>query len=242
MIVGVVGVGKARGVTTVATGLATALGETFGNSVIVEADPSGGDLAAWRGLSLDDGGVLRFASEVGSSRDFDGEGELADRVESSVVRVGSGPGCAVMALGVGGSALSGQVEAMWEGRSELLEWPGVVVVDLGRWGSRLCSDMWSSMSMGVVVAAGDVAGLRRARLGVDVAPMLNAFPTVRIVNGSAWDLDEINRSSGIDFDMALSWEVRTAERIRLGDWKAARRRHLGRQFLDMARAMVEARA
>ena len=241
MIVGVVGVGKARGVTTVATGLALAFAQTVGNAVVVEADPSGGDIMAWRGLKLDDGGVLKFASHVGASRDRHLTDEPAvNLLEMNVLRGEEFPQCAVLPLGVGGAPLLTQVEAMWtiDGRDELAKWPGVVVVDLGRWGSRLTADIWSTIDMGVVVCAGDVAGLQRARLASEAAPMLNRVPTVKLVNGSAWQLEEIRRSCGIDFDVALAWDVRTAERIRLGDWKGARKRLLARQLVDLARSMV----
>lgn len=241
MIIGVVGVGKARGVTTVAIGLATACGQTVGNAVIVEADPTGGDIMAWRGLKLDEGGVLKFASHVGASRDR----EVMDQpplnlVEMNVLRGRAFPQCAVLPLGVGGAPLATQVEAMWavDGREELAKWPGVVVVDLGRWGSRLTSDIWSTIDMGVVVCAGDVAGLQRARLLSEVTPMVNQVPTVKLVNGSAWDLPEIRRSSGIDFDAVLAWDVRAAEKIRVGDWKGARKRLLARQLVELARTMV----
>gem|GEM_PF-5373112 len=106
---------------------------------------------------------------------------------------------------------------MWTtgGRDELAQWPGVVVVDLGRWGSRLAADIWATVDMGVAVCAGDVAGLQRARIAADVAPMLNPFPTVKVVNGSVWEIEEIRRSTGIDFDAALAWDTRTAEKIRV---------------------------
>lgn len=241
MIIGVVGVGKARGVTTVAIGLATAFGQTVGNAVIVEADPTGGDIMAWRGLKLDDGGVLKFASHVGASRDREVMDEApVNLVEMNVLRGDEFPQCAVLPLGVGGAPLVTQVEAMWtaHGREELVRWPGVVVVDLGRWGSRLTAEIWSMIDMGVVVCAGDVAGLQRARLVSESAPMVNPIPTVKVVNGSAWELEEIRRSTGIDFDAALAWDVRAAEKIRVGDWKGARKRLLARQLVDLARSMV----
>jgi len=122
MIIGVTGVGKARGVTTVATGLATAFGQTVGNSVVVEADPTGGDLAAWRGLRLDDAGVLKFASQVGAARDREvAAEEQANLVESNVMRAAALPRCSVATVcGAGARCWRGTVGSA--GRSNVDYW------------------------------------------------------------------------------------------------------------------------
>lgn len=243
MIVGVVGVGKARGVTTVATGLGCAFGTLCGNALVVEADSTGGDLASWRGLKEHKevrGGVLNFASEIGASRDAT---IALDRSENLLGahswRHPASTECAVMPLGVGGTPLAGQIEAMWtDGRDALASWAGVVVMDFGRWGAPLTAQIWSELDAGVVVCSGDVGGLRRAMLAATSPPMINSFPTTCVVNGSAWDLEEVKRSTSLDIEAVLDWDARCAERIRLGDWKAARKRLLARQLVQLASAIA----
>ena len=245
MIVGVVGVGKARGVTTVATGLGCAFGSVCRNALLVEADSAGGDLAAWRGLSEQRevrGGVLNFASEISASRDAVVALERTENlIDAHAWRHPSSVECAVMPLGVGGAPLAGQIEAMWsDGRGELAAWPGVVVMDFGRWGPSLTSRIWNELDAGVVVCSGDVGGLRRAMLAATAPPMANGFPTVLIVNGSAWALEEIRRSTNLDIEAVLDWDTRCAERIRLGEWKAVRKRLLARQLVQLASALAAA--
>lgn len=236
MLVGIAGVGKAIGVTTVAAGVAAGIAHVEGRSLLIEADATGGDLGALRDLPLaGDGarGVLGFAAAAGAAglRAEDGtDPELVDTHTWTNEFGGS-----LMPLGVGGPGLVGQVETMWrDGRDDLARWGGAVVVDFGRWSENLVR-FWRGLDAAIVVCRGDLAGLERARLVAGSAPVTNPWPTALVVNGSAWSQDHIVASTGLDIATVLAWDSRCAEAVRADRWsRQVARRSLGQQFIGLA--------
>ncbi len=229
MIIGVTNAAKATGATTVALGLAAAAAADGVASLVIEADVSGGDVAYWRMLKADEAGVLGFAAAAGADTDLDTT--IGQHVWSSP----GTPGCSVMPLEAGGIGIQGQVAALWQdGRSVLERWPGLVVLDLGRFEGATCRGIWSELDAGVVLCPGSLAGLQRVDKVKDQAPLRNDFGTWTILNGSAWSLADVAADTGLRFDVVFEWDRRCAEAIRLGNWKAAKRRLLGRQLTELA--------
>ena len=233
MLIGVVNAGKAAGSTTVATGLGAAFGSTGQHAIVIEADVSGGDLAYVRPDLNAEAGVLGFAAAMGADTD---ERQAAAAInDHSWTPLAGSPNCAVMPLTAGGPGVELQIEALWsDGAWALRRWPGPVLLDLGRWGHGLTKRIWSDCDLGVVVCSGSLAGLRRLDATWTEAPLRNSFATWRILNGSPWDANQIQADTGLTFEAELSWDRRGAEQIRLGNWKAVKRRHLARQLQDLA--------
>lgn len=237
MIVGVAGLGKARGVTTVALGVAMAMVDVVGESVFIEADVAGGDVGYWRDLAVEGHGVLEAAAAMGPAASVE---EKLEGLISHGWEAESAPGCSVVPLQASGK-LSTQVSTLWAMGQEALERvAGAVVIDFGRWGSaEFMSTMWSGMDAGIVVCDGSLAGLKRAHANARSEPTQASIPTWSVVNGSAWDLAEINRRTNLDFVDVLDWDRKGASAIRLGNAKATRRSVLGRQLANLSREVAE---
>ena len=230
MLIGVVAATKATGTTTVAAGLGAAFGAAGEESLVIEADVAGGDLAYLRDLNVEEAGVLGFAAQMGTEAQ-DAAAVIAGHVWSNE----RSPRCRVMPLTAGGAGVEAQVGAMWDdGRKVLKRWPGPVLLDLGRWGHDLTERIWTGCDVGIVVCSGSVAGLRRAEATWMTAPLRNEFGTWRIVNGSPWSPEQIQTNTGLVFDSVLEWDRRCAEHIRLGNWAGTKRRHLARQLSVLA--------
>lgn len=230
MFVGVTTIGKGVGATTVAAGLASALSDLGESSstLLVESDVAGGDLARIRGIDVAGGGVLGWVSGFG----IDAESGLADQVWSHR----SVPRCAVLV-----NSSAGPVEALeqlWRhGVDEMNEFADFVVADFGRW-NPTAQRWWAQMHCGVVVASGSVAGLERAIATAGSGPLASSQrPVCAVVNGSGFGVDEIRETTGMDWQDCFEWSRRDAERIRLGEWKRARRSQLGRQLAAIAAAI-----
>lgn len=229
MIVGVVGSGKARGVTTVAAGLAQACAGLVGSSLLIEADAAGGDIGYWRDLAVEDHSVLTAAAAIGASPTFEAK---AAALAAHGWSHPKSPGAVVLPLAAAGP-LENQLASLWASAVGLFRsLDGVVVVDLGRWSDGVVSRIWADVEVRVVVVDGSLPGLKRAHLGSRLEPMSSA--TVRVVNGSPWSLDEIARSTGLGFDYLLPWDRKGAKAIAAGDWKSGSKTTLGRNVREVA--------
>jgi len=205
-------------VCTIAAGLGAAFGASGAESLVIEADVHGGDLAYIRDLDVAQAGVLGFAAEMGLETP-----DAATAIGNHVWRNPKSPNCAVMPLTASGDAA------------------GPVILDLGRWGHDLTNKIWSGCDLGVAICSGSVAGLKRAEATWPNSPLSNPFATWRIANGSPWQAEQIETETGLAFEDVLEWDPRGAEHIRLGNWASAKRRHLGRQLSQLAMQIVSER-
>ena len=108
-VIGVVGVGKARGVSTLACGLASAAAFEAGSSLLVESDPAGGDIGYWRRVDVERHSLIEATAAIGVA-ETDRE-RIAALSQSSSHADGS-PTCSVLALRASGE-LETQVRGFW---------------------------------------------------------------------------------------------------------------------------------
>lgn len=226
-IIGVVGVGKARGVSTLACGLAAAAAEASGSSLLIESDDGGGDIGLWRNVDVSRHSLIEATASFAVAETA--EEHLAAITDYCSASEGS-PTANLLALRAAGE-LTTQVRAFWDELGDyvsMLDNP--VVVDLGRWDKGLTREIWRRfVTVGVVVANGDLAGLKRLHHGAKAMPVLNRFPTIPVVNGSPWEADEVRAKVPVAGDV-LTWQPKAAALIRHGMWKKARRSVLGREI------------
>lgn len=239
-IVGVTGVGKARGVSTVACGLASAAAQALGSSLLVESDPSGGDVGYWRKVDVENNSVIEATAALGV---VDADGDRVEALARYSSHAGGSPNCSVLALRACGE-LEAQVRGFWDvAGPHLGVLAGPVVADFGRFdGGGVSGALWARyVDVGVVVANGDMASLKRLHHLARSVPVRNRFATVVVVNGSQWSLGEISGSVEAPADALLSWDPKAAQMIRVGGWKRARRSMLARELNDVW-AMIRAGA
>lgn len=261
MIIGVTSASKAHGVSSIAAGLASALGHDSSEVLLIEADIAGGDLAAIRGFDPSNRGVLSFAAQSGmeTSGSALGFGLETDgsalgfgmETDGSENKTSLNPlerhlwrspksNVALLASTEGGPALRTQIEALIrDGGTVLSAWPGYVVLDLGRWGDEVSASIWASCDVGVVIANGSLAQLRRCETLWQQSPYTNTFATWRVLNGSSWTKTEIETATGLGFDTVLDWDTKAVENYLIGDWDGSKRRHLSRQLIDLAASIVD---
>jgi len=235
-IVGVVGVGKARGVSTIACGIAAAAAVTAGSSLLVESDVAGGDIGSWRKIDVDNNSMIEATAAVTVA---DTPEERLEALSAYCSRSEGSPTCSVLSLRPAGE-LETQVRAFWRDiAGDLKSLAGPVVVDLGRFDARgASSDVWRQhIDVGIVVANGDLASLKRLHHGSKAAPVANRFPTLMVVNGSKWSLGEL-RSKIPDVHSLLRWDAKVAQLVRVGNWKKARRTGLGLELNELCTASL----
>lgn len=156
-LLAVTSVKHAPGATTAALALAVAAGP-LPASLIVEADPAGGDLAARCELAVDPGlGSLAASGRHGTPVD------LADHVQPLpagpfALLAPPSPGLTSGALAALGGRLADAVGA----------WPGMVIVDVGRWASNGPGTGLAAVADTlVVVVRPTVDGVEHVRARVD---------------------------------------------------------------------------
>ena len=89
------------------------------------------------------------------------------------------------------------------------------------------------VDVGVVVANGNVASLKRLHHLSRSLPVVNGFATLVLVNGSQWAMSEISSTVEAPVHCVLSWHPKAAQLIRVGAWKRARRLTLARELNDV---------
>ena len=150
------------GATTLALALVTAWASKTARAdtppVLVEADPSGGDLAARLGLGADPGLVSMAAAARHPSSDIDLIGHAQPLPCGGMAILGpSNPDQAEAAVAALASRLS-------SGLGKL----GCGVIDCGRWGrGSAASDAMRGADLTLVVVRPDVAGIAHARERID---------------------------------------------------------------------------
>lgn len=124
MLITLVSAKGSPGVTTTATALAAAAGALDGDTVLVEIDPTGGDIEVLTGVTGEPG-LLRAAND------------LRRHMESEVLpayAVAAPPGVSAILAPTSGPATSSVVTSVSDRLGPALaSLPGIVVADAGRW-------------------------------------------------------------------------------------------------------------
>lgn len=222
MAIVVFSLGGAPGVTTIALGVAAAWPEPV-PTVVVEADASGGDVAAWRRLPTSPGVVeLAAAARTGAA--------AAPALSFTQVLAG---GQRVCVAPVGADTAAGAVDLLAR-HPAVLSAPGAVtVVDAGRLAPRSPAARlaaWADTAL--LVVGDDLAQLKRAQ---------TTLPALReglgrlglVVTGTGTSDGQIYEALGVPVLQRLPTDVRSAAFLRgqAGLTRAGRRpllRGLGR--------------
>ncbi|MFI1584770.1 hypothetical protein [Embleya sp. NPDC020630] len=227
----------APGATTTALALATrwptvasdpASGEVpAGVRLLLEADPSGGDVAAWRGLSHSPG-LLDLAGAVRHGSD---PGDLIARWAQSLAESGASlvaaPASAAQARA--GSELLARASFAAVRASNEAAVSGVLVVDVGRLGPVESS--WASVADALVlVTRGGVDALAHVAAGIEDLKAAASWMCLAVVGPCPYPMAEIARTLGLDRVQHLPWDPDAVDAIRCG--RSPRRR--GRRSLGAA--------
>ena len=204
--IGLLSAKHSPGVSTLASVFA-ALAAEQGPTLLVEADPSGGDLAARAGLRLEPG----LATLAGAARRGATPGLLDAHVQSlgcgaNAVVAPTSPEHACSAL----RALGGRLALT------LASFDGVSIVDLGRWRSdHPASELLGTVSSGVLLVQPTLEGVEHARVRLDSLCVDASRVTVAVVGDRPYGADEIGRALGVQVQ-TIDFDRRAAEHLASG--------------------------
>lgn len=198
-------VGKGKGSTTVAMGLALCFAAQNQNVLLVEADPIGGDIAL--NLGLDDTlGVLSLVAA----------GETVKSSKTLIQHSHAVCGVERLRLCVAQSSnasLREQIEAFWALSGHYLAaTQGQVVVDLGRYEniSSQAIPLWLSQQL-IAVCSGSASGLIRSKETLNKAA-LACNNLSALINACKWSHQEVLSATGIEAQV-LTWDSPAANAI-----------------------------
>ncbi len=229
--IAVLSLGKAPGTTVLAAAMtAEATHRAMPDPLLVELDPTGGDLAARWGMSVNQGTLAVTAAA--SAHGVAGAEHLNNAAQSAPFggRVLLGPpggdAASIAAAELGGRW--GLVLSEWGSR----EGGGTVVCDAGRWSPRQ-PEANRVRSAGTVIAliGADLAGVDRARQDLPaLARLIAPVPvTGLLVGGPFTETDVATELRRILIAGTVPWDQTTARAVLDGNWsKRASRSVLGR--------------
>jgi hypothetical protein len=201
--IGLLSAKHSPGVSTLASVFA-ALAAEQGPTLLVEADPSGGDLAARAGLRLEPG----LATLAGAARRGATPGLLDAHVQAL--------GCGAMTVVAPTSsehacsalrALGGRLPLA------LASFDGVAIVDLGRWrADHPASELLTTISSAVLLVQPTIEGVEHARVRLDSLSIDANRLTVAVVGDRPYGADEIGRALGVHVRI-VDFDRRTAEHL-----------------------------
>lgn len=201
MMVTLCSLSGAPGVTTTALALASTW-PTEDVTRVVEADASGGDIAAWWRLPVWNGVIdLAAASRPGQDHDHEDEQRFVQILPGGV-RVCVAPASAERTM----DALA----LITQHPKIMTSWTGVTLVDLGRVSpeSQIMA-LSEEAAVTVVVTSGDLAQLKRLE---ETAPSLRKGAQLGVVVvGPSRSTHEIEQAIGIPVWGHLPWDRKTAD-------------------------------
>lgn len=199
MLVALVSAKGSPGVTT--TALALAAATSARGSLLVEADPAGGDLECWCG-PLGEPGLLGVATDL--ARDAD-----AELIDSRAVEVV--PGVRAVVAPTGESAATATIVPMAERLGPALATLDVpVLVDCGRWSvaHRAASQVAAASLVGVVCRP-TLDSVEHTRDLVESLRRVNRAVAAVVVGGHRpYGSDEVSSALGVPVAGVLPWEPR----------------------------------
>lgn len=215
MMVTLCSLSGAPGVTTAALALASTW-PTDEAVRLVEADASGGDIAAWWHLPVWPGLIdLAAASRPGQDHDYDGEARFM-QVLPAGVRVCVAPASA--------ERTASALDLITQHPKALAWWAGVTLVDLGRVAPESAvMALEEEAQANVVLTTGDVAHLKRlkeAALGLKDSDR----PLGVVVVGTSRSAQEVEDAVGVPVWGHLPWDGKTAD-VLTGRREAVSRLH-----------------
>ncbi|MFF7250478.1 hypothetical protein ACFZBU_42185 [Embleya sp. NPDC008237] len=196
--------------------------------LLLEADPSGGDAAAWRGLS-DTPGLLDLAASVRHASD---PGDLIARWAQPLTEVGAFlvPAPASAARSRAGSELLARDRFAAVRASNEAATSGVLVVDVGRLGPVESS--WAAAADALVlVCRGGVDALAHVAAGIEELKATASWMCLAVVGPCPYPMAEIARNLGLDRVQHLPWDPDAVDALRRG---TPLRRRRGRRTLGAA--------
>ncbi|WP_331738738.1 hypothetical protein [Embleya sp. NBC_00896] len=196
--------------------------------LLLEADPSGGDAAAWRGLS-DTPGLLDLAASVRHDSD---SGDLIARWAQPLTESGAllVPAPASAAQARAGSELLARASFAAVRASNEAADSGVLVVDVGRLGAVESS--WAGAADALVlVCRGGVDALAHVAAGIEDLKAAASWMCLAVVGPCPYPMAEIARNLGLDRVQHLPWDPDAVDAIRHG---TPLRRRRGRRTLGAA--------
>jgi hypothetical protein len=219
-VCGLISPKHAPGTTTAAVALAVAAGDS---SLIVEADPAGGDVAARAGIPLEPGLMTMAAAgrHGGSALSLRTQG-LPSGVEAVVAP--TSPDQAAAALG----AIADRLVAA--ARSHDL-----ACVDSGRWSPVTAAPVvLAECDVIVVVTDPTVAGIEHLCCRLDAISAIGPPVTVLLVGDRPYGADEVEHAVGVPVVGTLAVDPRGAASVYAGPPRLARKSQLCRSAKPIA--------
>ena len=192
------------GVTTAAVAMALAAGP-IPVSLVVEADPFGGDLAAWAGLSLEPGvSSLAASARHGNAVDVAGHTQALPA------------GLPALLAPTSPALVAAAVDSLGERlRDALRQWPGTVVVDCGRWAPNpAVHSIIREVDALLVVLRPTLAGIEHVRTRLDEFRSTGpAAVGALLIGDRPYRADEVESALGIPVAGTLAYDPRGARAL-----------------------------
>ncbi len=208
--VAVASLSGAPGATTTAL-LATAAWPS--RAVLVECDPSGGDIAPWWGIAMSPG-LGTMAASIGHGRDAPDAWGHVQRLAGGVDVI----------AGVAGMSQAAAIEDLWPGLvRQMLDLGTDLVFDLGRCylpPARAVAEICRVADLLIVVTRADLASASHLRASSEALRALRVDLAVVVVGESPHQAEEIAAVGGIDLLGVLPQDERAAAAVR-GDLRRA---------------------
>jgi MinD-like ATPase involved in chromosome partitioning or flagellar assembly len=199
MLVAMVSAKGAPGVSTAALALAAASAAT--GSLVVEADPAGGDLECWCG-PLGEPGLLNVATDLASEAD-------AESIWEHTVDAAPGIRAVTSPTTLPGStaALVPLVDRLGPALTTL---DATVVLDCGRWAvSHRCARHVAAAAVVLVVCRPTLDSVEHARDLIDSLRPVNRAVAALVVGGThPYGPDEVAGALGVPVAGVLPWDPR----------------------------------
>lgn len=231
MMVTLCSLSGAPGVTTATLALAGTW-PTEEVTRVVEADASGGDIAAWWRLPVWNG-LLDLAASSRPGQDHDHEDE------QHFVQVLPG-GVRVCVAPASAERTAGALDLITRHPKTLTRWAGVTLMDLGRVSPESeVMELAEEAAVTVVVTSGDFAQLKRLE---ETAPSLRRGSRLGVVVvGPSRSEREIEQAIGVPVWGRLPWDRKTAEVLagRRETMSRLHRRPLVKAAQALSRALAE---
>ena len=224
-VVGVCGLGKVRGSTTVAAALAWLVdNETAATGYLVEADEAGGDLNCWWGLGTPRASAAltgRIKSGLGAVDAVEATA-LAGGLVAAVCTSSDGGGVEPMARSWsrnlkrrGQPAAAAEATAVFEPEAS----ERIVVLDLGRWNKKQRSaDRVAVCDVAVALVDPTVEGIDRARLSL--GDLLAKVPEVLVaqIGSKPYSAEQVSEHLGVAVQ-EIELDAKALRSVREGDAK-----------------------
>lgn len=222
MKLGLLSAKSSPGVTTLGMALASYWAES---AVLLEMDPSGGDLSSWMGIGGKSGG-LSLAGALASSHDLS-ETELLEHGWKHC------SGTRVISMPTGGGAV-GAINEIHR-RGDRLNAPKLIM-DFGRWGQNQPSaDRLKLCERHLLMLQPDLAGVQHAKQRLEQLAEIGLEPELVTLGTSPYSPAEIAKVLSVPVLGAVANDWRSAQAVAAGrDDRMLRRSPMFRSIASIA--------